>query len=44
MQKHKITNPSKITFYDDNQNVLGMLDALGVTARDSIKINQELSA
>ena len=44
MQKHKITNPSKITFYDDNQNVLGVLDALGVTARDSIKINQELSA
>lgn len=44
MVKHKITNPSKITFYDDNQNVLEMLNVLGVKAKDSIKINQELSA
>jgi len=44
MQKHKITNPSKITFYDDNKNVLKMLNVLGVKAKDSIKINLELTA
>ena len=44
MQKHKITNPSKITFYDDNKNVLEMLNVLGVKARDSIKINREMTA
>ena len=44
MQKHKITNPNKITFYDDNKNVLEMLNVLGVKARDSIKINREMTA
>ncbi len=44
LREHNITNPSKITFYDDNKNVLEMLNVLGVKAKDSIKINQEMTA
>ena len=34
---------SNVTFYDDNKNVLNMLLDLGINAKDSIKINQELA-
>ena len=40
---NNIKDWSKVTFYDDNKNVLQMLLDLGINARDSIKINQELS-
>jgi len=41
---NNIKNWSNVTFYDDNKNVLQMLLDLGINAKDSIKINQELSA
>ena len=41
---NNIKNWSDVTFYDDNKNVLEMLLDLGINAKDSIKINQELSA
>jgi len=41
---NNIKNWSNVTFYDDNKNVLHMLLDLGINAKDSIKINQELSA
>lgn len=34
---------SDVTFYDDNKNVLEMLLDLGINAKDSIKINKELT-
>ena len=34
---------SDVTFYDDNKNVLQMLLDLGINAKDSIKINKELT-
>ena len=42
--ERNIKNWSNVTFYDDNKNVLNMLLDLGINAKDSIKINQELSA
>ena len=42
--ENNIKNWSNVTFYDDNKNVLNMLLDLGINAKDSIKINQELSA
>ena len=44
MAKHNITDPRKITFYDDNKNVLDMLTFLGINAKNSIPINKRLSA
>ena len=41
---NNIKDWSKVTFYDDNKNVLQMLLDLGINAKDSIKINKELSA
>mgnify|MGYP002525147742 CR=1 FL=1 len=43
LREHKITKWSNVTFYDDNKNVLQMLLDLGINARDSIKINKELT-
>ena len=43
LREHNIKNLSNVTFYDDNKNVLEMLLDLGINAKDSIKINQELS-
>ena len=43
LRDHNIKNLHNVTFYDDNQTVLGMLLDLGINAKDSIKINQELS-
>ena len=43
LREHNIKNLSNVTFYDDNQTVLEMLLDLGINAKDSIKINQELS-
>ena len=43
LRDHKITKWSNVTFYDDNKNVLQMLLDLGINARDSIKINKELT-
>ena len=43
LREHKITKWSNVTFYDDNKTVLQMLLDLGVNAKDSIKINQELT-
>ena len=41
---NNIKDWSKVTFYDDNKNVLQMLLDLGINAKDSIKINKELAA
>jgi len=41
--ENNIKNWSNVTFYDDNKNVLNMLLDLGINAKDSIKINQELA-
>ena len=41
--ENNIKNWSNVTFYDDNKNVLEMLLDLGINAKDSIKINQELA-
>ena len=43
LREHKITKLSNVTFYDDNKNVLEMLLDLGINAKDSIKINKELT-
>jgi hypothetical protein len=43
LREHKITKWSNVTFYDDNKTVLQMLLDLGINAKDSIKINQELT-
>ena len=43
LRDHNIKNLHNVTFYDDNQTVLEMLLDLGINAKDSIKINQELS-
>ena len=43
LRDHNIRKSSDVTFYDDNKNVLQMLIDLGINAKDSIKINQELS-
>ena len=43
LREHNIKNIKNVTFYDDNQTVLKMLLDLGINAKDSIKINQELS-
>ena len=43
LRDHNIKNLHNVTFYDDNQTVLKMLLDLGINAKDSIKINQELS-
>ena len=43
LREHNIKNMKNVTFYDDNKNVLEMLLDLGINAKDSIKINQELS-
>ena len=40
---NNIKDWSKVTFYDDNKNVLQMLIDLGINAKDSIKINKELT-
>ncbi len=40
---NNIKNWSDVTFYDDNKNVLEMLLDLGINAKDSIKINKELT-
>ena len=40
---NNIKNWSDVTFYDDNKNVLEMLLDLGINAKDSLKINKELS-
>ena len=41
--ERNIKNLSNVTFYDDNKNVLEMLLDLGINAKDSIKINQDLA-
>ena len=41
--ERNIKNWSNVTFYDDNKNVLQMLLDLGINAKDSIKINQDLA-
>tara|TARA_Y100000310_G_C20464340_1_gene706887 strand:- start:13 stop:483 length:471 start_codon:yes stop_codon:yes gene_type:complete len=43
LREHKITKWSSVTFYDDNKTVLQMLLDLGINAKDSIKINKELT-
>ena len=43
LRDHNIRKWSDVTFYDDNKNVLQMLLDLGINARDSIKINKELT-
>ena len=43
MAKHNITDPRKITFYDDNKNVLDLLTFLGINAKNSILLNKRLS-
>jgi len=40
---NNIKNWSDVTFYDDNKNVLEMLLDLGINAKDSLKINKELT-